>query len=261
MNLLIAAQSGWGKSHTAQEKLERNIPDVDIVAVLDYDDEYRGLVKSGLCRWHPAGPEEAGKGDEFWFKQLVQNKKLVIPSYQLKRGQWRRVVANVGKAMRRIYQQTQSKYKMLICIDEAHTVAPQRASYPDAIDDIATAGRGEMMSGIWITQRMAKLNNTINTQCHAVYAGGFTDDSDYEKLSVSYPNEVHNPKARNVPPLPEELQVDGQNVPLRKWEEGGSIVGSEWIYSDDHGRVRRDDRRNVDMQTTHYGNQGYRLEI
>ncbi|MFU1780712.1 hypothetical protein ACM16X_04960 [Haloarcula japonica] len=50
MNLLLAAQSGWGKSFKAQHVMEENIPEYDHVVVLDFKDEYRGLAKAGLAK-------------------------------------------------------------------------------------------------------------------------------------------------------------------------------------------------------------------
>ena len=60
LNLLLAAQSGWGKSFKGQHVIEKNLPEYDHVVVLDYKDEYRGLVKAGLANWWIGGPREAG---------------------------------------------------------------------------------------------------------------------------------------------------------------------------------------------------------
>jgi len=45
MNIGVLAKSGWGKSFTSQSIQEDNIPDYDHVIILDYKDEYGGLVE------------------------------------------------------------------------------------------------------------------------------------------------------------------------------------------------------------------------
>jgi hypothetical protein len=41
------------------------------------------------------------------------------------------------------------------------------------------------------------------------------------------------------------------------WEnEAEETIGSEWIYSDESGEMRRVNTRDMDLQTTHYGKQG-----
>ncbi|MEA5406383.1 hypothetical protein VB773_01470 [Haloarculaceae archaeon H-GB2-1] len=42
MNLLFAAQSGWGKSYHAQAWMESNARAYDALVVLDFCGEYRG---------------------------------------------------------------------------------------------------------------------------------------------------------------------------------------------------------------------------
>lgn len=52
MHMLFAAQSGWGKSLHFQAYAEENLdaPNYDPGVVLDYADEYRGLVKAGFAK-------------------------------------------------------------------------------------------------------------------------------------------------------------------------------------------------------------------
>ncbi len=87
--------------------------------------------------------------------------------------------------------------------------------------------------------------------------GGFTSDRDRGKIDPEYPEDVHNPQARSVPHLPEELQADGESIALRRFEDDGSTVGSEWIYSDNSGNMERRDTREMNMQTTHHGPEGH----
>lgn len=263
MNLIIAAASGWGKSHTAQEKLEKNLPDVDFAAIFDHDDEYRGIVKAGLAKWYIAGPNEVDIPVDEWVRIFLTNKKLVIARYLIDSDEWRTIIAKIYLAFNRIYQYAGGKFKFLFAIDEAHDAAPQETAFPEEIGKIAVAGRGEMMSTIWITQRLAMLDKDIVGQCNARYLGGFQEKNDLDALPVGYPKEVHNTEVEVVPNLPDELKTpDGEPIPLRKWaDESGKPIGSEWIYSNDLGERRRDDRRQTNMSTTHYGFAGYRLDI
>lgn len=264
MNLSIVAQSGWGKSHTAQEKAEMNLPRADFGVVLDRDDEYRGLVLGGFARWAVAGPDELSMTVEDWVRVIRRNKKIVLASYHLDGEQWRSVVAKVGMATRRLYEQIQQKVKLFLLIDEAHEVAPQDKGFPDPIAKIATMGRGEGVSTIWVTQRPAQVDKEVLGQCTAQYAGGFAEKNDLDAISIStYPVEVHDWRVERVPGLPGEICTsEGEPLSLRKFvDEQGEVVGSEWIYSDDTGELWRETRDGSRMTTTHYGNSGWRLAV
>lgn len=264
MNLLIAAQSGYGKSYLAQAKTEGNLPDADYFVCLDYDDEYRGLVEYfDDVKWHPLGPKELAVGPNEWADRLEEQPKLVMPRYMVDGDEWRHIAAQIGMACRLIYERTEGSETVLLLIDEAHAVAPQEQGYPEAIDKIAVAGRGEMMSCIWVTQRLAMLSKNVTGQCTARYLGGFMDQNDLNSLTVEYPEHLHNPTVKHVPSCPEQLRTpDGEPLPVRKWtDDEGNVVGSEWIYSDDSGEWRRESTRDMDMKTTHYGKQGYKLKL
>jgi len=110
---------------------------------------------------------------------------------------------------------------------------------------------------MWITQRLAKLDETVGSQCDERIVGGFSGDRNRKKVDPEYPEDVHNSQARNVSRLPEELRVDGESIALRRFEENGSMIGSEWIYSDNSGNMERRDTREMTMQTTHYGPEGH----
>ena len=110
---------------------------------------------------------------------------------------------------------------------------------------------------MWITQRLAKLDETVGSQCDERLVGGFSGDRDRAKIDPEYPEDVHNPQARSIGRLPEELQIDGESVALRCFEEDGSTVGSEWVYSNNKGEMERRDTREMNMQTTHHGPEGH----
>jgi hypothetical protein len=253
---LLGGKSGWGKSWTCQWWTEDNAPDYEYLLVLDYKDEYRGLVKAGLANWGIAGPDEVGVGADAWREALERNKRLVLTRHRLRTEQWREVCAETIRAARSL------EGSVLIVIDEAHFVAPQSGKFPDVIEGLATTGRGERVSSLWVSQRLAKVDEDIISQMMVYLLGGFTSDADQDKIAgvVEYPVAVHNPQVSQVSRLPEELHADDGPVPVRKFtDRSGSTVGSEWVYSTDKGEFRRIDTRDLSMDSTHYGPEGESL--
>lgn len=258
---LIAAKSGWGKSWFTQLYIEHNIEDVDYAVVLDYCDEYKGIADAGLAKYLAVGDREAGTSTSGWRGVLESNEKLILGRRGLRTDQWRDVVANVVEAARALAASDEDT-TVLIVIDESHFVAPQRGKYPDVVEGIATTGRGEGVSSIWVTQRLAKLDETIIAQMMLFILGGFRSKEDRNKIEgyIEYPVDVHDVTQSHVHGLPEDLYVDGEPLPLRKFDEDGQTVGSEWARSDDAGNVERVDTRDKTMSSTHYGNEGHSID-
>lgn len=254
---LIAAMSGWGKSYHAQAIMENSIPAFDYAAVLDFKDEYRGLVEGGIASHLIVGPNEQRWTRETWREFFEQNGAVVLARHRLSPEQWREVSARVVGALRELARENGSA---LIAVDEAHFVAPQRGTVPDEIEGLATTGRGEGASSLWITQRLAKLEETIVSQADETLAGAFSSRNDRQKLDPEYPEAVHNPQADSIRGLPEELHADEGAIPLRKFEENGSTIGSEWVFADNKGNLERRNTRGMQMETTHYGAEGNPLK-
>ncbi|ACV47837.1 conserved hypothetical protein [Halomicrobium mukohataei DSM 12286] len=260
VNLLLAAASGWGKSYVCQATTESNLGEYDGVVLLDYKDEYRGLVKAGKAKHWIAGPVEAEQWSTDHFRQLIeQNGNVVLARHShLSPEQWRAVCAKAISAGRR------SSLSVLWVIDEAHFVAQQQAKLLDPIKGLATTGRGEGQSSIWVTQRLSELAETIIAQCTARKLGGFESDRDLSKIGgvVDYPQDLHRSGGHRVPGLPDDLHADdGGPVSVRKWTDGDIVTGSEWIYSDDSGTVRRMNSANVDMDSEHVGAPGKSIKM
>lgn len=264
----MGAKSGHGKSWNLQLWLENNLPDQDFAVVMDYKDEYRGLIKgvppstpdTDLCEWFIAGPEEVSLSPDAWQRIIEAGGRIIVARYRIDGEEWRTVVGNVAAACRRIYED-HPKAKILFAVDEAHIAAPQRTGYPEATKKAATTGRGEGLSSMWVTQRFAELCETIIAQWDEQILGGFSSDADLDKISVDYPADVHDMRASTTPPLPEPLQVDGgRNVPVRLFKESGTTVGSEWVRSNDSGLLERIDTRNETLKSTHYGSEGQTLK-
>ena len=252
---LVAGKSGWGKSWLCQQWTEDNAGEYDHLLVLDYKDEYRGLVKDGLAQWAIAGPGEVGYQSGHWAEVLESCGSLVLARHRLRTEDWQDVCASAIMAARRL------SGSVLVVVDEAHFVAPQSGAYPDAIEGLATTGRGEGVSSMWVSQRLARLDETVIAQMMMFVLGGFRSDADLSKLRgiVDYPADIHSTQASTVHNLPEALHVDGDPLALRQFKDDGGMRGSEWVHSTDSGDLKRIDSRELEMQSTHYGPEGQTL--
>jgi len=228
------------------------------VLVCDYKREYRRLLKAGLAKHWIVGPVEHCEFGSAEWNDLLDNGAVVIERGDLTGEEWRETVAG---AVRPARNRTAS---VLIVIDEAHFLTPGRETTPEPIEGLATTGRGEQKSVVWITQRLAKLDETVIAQADAYELGGFKSDADKNKLrgNVEYPVDVHQPGSVAVPSLDGELATpDGERVSVRKWtDDAGRPVGSEWIYSDDSGTQERRDTRGLSMESEHVGAEGIDIE-
>ena len=257
-NLLIAAESGWGKSWYSQAWIEENIPEYDRSLILDFKDEYRGLVKADLARHWIAGPAERDEWDVgTWRSVLEDNPRLVVARYDaLEEEGWRELCAAAIAAARR------ADGSALVAVDEAHFVAPQRGAYPAPIKGLATTGRGEGVASLWISQRLAELDETVVAQCQGRVLGGFGSNQDLDKIApvCPYPVDLHDPREDTVHGVPEDLGGP-ETPPVRKFDGEDGIDGSEWIYSDTSGERWRIDTQEIDLESTHYGKPGNPLRM
>jgi len=245
---LIAAQSGWGKSYLAQQDTETNLSNVDYLVVLDYKDEYRGLVKTGFCQWAAITDAELGLSRSSLSEFIEDNPQIVV-SRAVNPEQWREFCAEVAAVVQTL------PGTALVMIDESHFVAPQREGYPRPIRELATTGRGNGVSSTWITQRPQELDETPIAQSEARFLGGFTSDRDLSKIAgvVPYNIEVHNPTISSI---------DGEfERPVsREKDADGTLTGSEWIYSTSDGTVTRVDTADLEMEAQHYGGRDVDLD-
>lgn len=277
MNLLLAAKSGWGKSWMCQRLTERNIPQYDHVLVLDFKDEYRGLVSKeygpGLCRYWKAGEREVQQFTAAEYQELLEVNEHVVLARRSGMGveDWREAIC-----ARSINAARQLDGSVLVVIDEAHFVAPQSGGVPAAIEGLATTGRGEGASAMWVSQRLAKMEETVLAQCEGRFLGGFGSDADLAKVEgvVEYPDDLHQAGGHGIPTKTAEAlgfeAVDaraagGKYPAVRKFTEGEGdqerTVGSEWIYSDESGDVDLADSREMGMETEHVGAQGHHIDV
>jgi hypothetical protein len=262
MHLLVAAQSGWGKSYFTQSLIERNVGDYRTVVVLDYADEYRGIPEEGMAKWHIGGPVERRWSASEWSAFIDQNPKVVIARHdQLGAEDWRELCAAVARSLRG------RAGDVLIVVDEAHFVTPQSEGYPKVLQELATTGRGERISFVPVSQRLSEMDKTVVTQMQSRLLGGFDSDNINRVADAidGYPAALHNPLADPSPStVPEALLPDGRERPTSvqlHQDDAGMIVGSEWIYSDNSGERRRIDTRGLDMTATHYSPQGAQINI
>lgn len=188
-----------------------------------------------------------------------ENPQLVLARNGLDADRWRAVCAEIVAAIRDL------DLSVLVVIDEAHFVAPQDAKLLEPIKGLATTGRGEQVSVIWVTQRLAELDSTVISQCTAWLLGGFTSDADLNKLKepLEYAVQAHKVGGQHVPGLPEALHAPDEGaISVRKFtDDADHVVGSEWIYSDDSGTMERKDTSDLQMRSEHVGAQGKRIRM
>jgi len=256
MNTAFGAQTNWGKSYGAQAYTERNAPEVDRVILIDYKDEFTGLVESGLLQRLTIPPGATNLDHDDWHRILDESGSLQVARTGCTDEQWRKAIAPLLLAL------SQRGETVFLVFDEAHRLAPQRGSYPEAYDTLATTWHGSGMIVVWVTQRWAKLDEDIVSQCQSSLLGGFRSTEDLGKIeSVEYPVDVHLTTATKVPgPVPDQLLVDGDPLTLRRFtDDTGLTIGSEWIYTDDT-TLKRVDSRDWEMQSTHYGSDRKRIK-
>lgn len=256
MNLAFGARTNWGKSYCAQAYTETNAEEFDRVVVLDYDDEYKGLVEYGLLKrlTVPSGSENISP--EKWASLVDGERGVQLARTGTTEDGWREAMANAVEGIAHLDGTT------FLVIDEAHRCAPQSGGYPDQFDTLATTWHGSGMGVVWITQRWAKFDEDVLSQCNASMLGGFGSGNDLDKVAdvIEYPKEVHKADAERVSrALPDELLVDGESLTLRRFtDDEGNTIGSEWIYSDDT-TLRRVNSQSWSMESTHYGKERKRI--
>jgi hypothetical protein len=271
VNLSLLAASGWGKSWLTQTITERNFERYDYTVVLDYKDEYRGLCSKqhgpAPAKHYLAGNAERNVGPGTWAGGIEDAGNLVVGrhSKHLDNEAWREVCASIIEGARHHVDGT-----TLVVVDEGHFVAPQAGNYPDSIEGLATTGRGEGNSAMWVTQRPASIDKQVLGNATARFIGGFENHNDLSAAedTLNYPAEAHNSGGQEVRGLPEQLHApDAGPISVRKWSEeqpDGSLLvtGSEWIYSDESGamkRLRSDEA--YSPACDHVGASGMRIDV
>lgn len=257
MNEAVGAKTNWGKSYATQYLAEQNIGEFEGLVILDYKDEYTGLVESFDVKrlTVPSGAENVSPAK--WLAVLEEHRRVQLARTTATTEQFRQVAANVATALGRW------ELTAFVVIDEAHKVAPQSQA-PDPLVTLATTWHGDGYGVIWITQRWAEIETTIVAECEASLLGGFRDVNDLGRIdAVEYPPEIHQSVATRVDrptrQIPDELLVDGEPLTLRRFEDdAGHTVGSEWVYADD-SNLRRIDSRDWQLESTHYGSDRKRI--
>jgi hypothetical protein len=255
MNLAFAAQTNWGKTYVSHSYIEQNADDYDVTVVLDYKDEYSGLVETGYLKRMTAPSGTENVSPEQWRDIVASESGLQVVRAGLTDEQWQELLANL------IFALESMDLSVFLVLDEAHRFAPQGASYPDVIDTLATTYHGDGFGVVWLFQRFAKIDKDVLSQCTASMLGGFKTTNDIDQLdTIEYPPEVHLKDKDRLSYLPDELRVDSDPLALRRFtDEEGYTTGSEWIYTDDE-TIERLDSRDFEMESTHYGSNRKRIK-
>ncbi|WP_435358452.1 ATP-binding protein [Haloarchaeobius sp. DFWS5] len=247
MNLAFAAQTGWGKTYVSHSYIEENSEDYDVTIVLDYKDEYSGLVETGHLKRMTAPSGSENISPDQWEGIVSSVGGLQIVRVGLRDEQWQKLLESLIIALERM------DISVFLVLDEAHRFAPQKGSYPEEISTLATTYHGDGFGVCWMFQRFAKIDKDILSCCTASMLGGFGTTNDIDQLdTIEYDSDVHLKDKERVSHLSDELCVDGKPLALRRFvDDDGHTVGSEWIYTDDQ-RTERLDSRDFEMQSTHY---------
>jgi len=231
MNLALGAMTGFGKTWVSQAYTERNLDEFDGIALIDYKDEYKGLVEAFDIKrlTVPGGAEAITR--EGWEETLSETPRIQLARAGATTEQFREAMASVVAALGDL------DGTWFVVVDEAHKLASQRGACPDPFETLATTWHGDGMGGFRSTQDLQKIE------------------------AVEYPVEVHQTHSERVSrPLPDALQVDGENLTLRRFtEDDGHTTGSEWIYTDSTD-LRRIDTREWVLDSTHYGSDRKRIK-
>ncbi|WP_435362757.1 ATP-binding protein [Haloarchaeobius sp. DYHT-AS-18] len=248
MNLAFAAQTGWGKTYVSHSYIEQNAADYDVTIVLDYKDEYSGLVETGYLKRMTAPRGSENITPKTWQGLVTGVPGLQIVRHGMTDEQWQQLLANL------IVGLEQMDLSVFLVLDEAHRFAPQSGSYPEEISTLATTYHGDGFGVCWMFQRFAKLDKDVLSCCTASMLGGFQTTNDIDQLdTIEYDADVHLETRTRVPHLPDDLLVDGEPLALRRWlDNDEKTIGSEWIYTDGKS-TQRLDSRNFEMESRHYG--------
>ncbi|MFC6953531.1 hypothetical protein [Halorubellus litoreus] len=255
MNVAFAAQTGWGKTYVSHSYIEENAEDYDLTVVLDYKDEYSGLVETGHLKRMTAPSGSENITPEQWQGIVESVNGLQVVRAGLKDGQWQELLANLILALEA------TDLSVFLVLDEAHRFAPQRGSYPEEISTLATTYHGDGFGVVWMFQRFAKIDKTVLSCCTASMLGGFGTTNDIGQLdTIEYNADVHLKDKAGVSHLSEDLCVDGEPLALQRFTDNeGHTTGSEWIYSEG-GERRRLDSREFEMESEHYGSNRKRIQ-
>lgn len=271
MHLAVASATGTGKSYTGQAVIEFNIKesgefvdaeqDLDGLVVLDYCDEFRGLVKAGMAKHWLVGEKELQWSAEQWAAFIESNPYIVLGRRDLSDEQWRDVCDTIVAGLRQL------SLDVLVAVDEAHTVAPQDQKLKPNIRWLAQTGRKDGKSAIWITQKLSEIDKVILSQATAWLIGGFREENDLKKLSgvLDYDEKLHKLGGVSVPSVQgrdELLAPGGEARSVRVHEDDqGNTIGMEFVYSDRSGTLARLNTQDWNPTAPHYAAQGNKISI
>ncbi|PSP38283.1 hypothetical protein BRC71_06310 [Halobacteriales archaeon QH_7_65_31] len=274
MHLLVAGAAGWGKGYLAQILVYNNMigETFDAVIVLDTSNEFRGLVSSEhgpapATHWAVTEREATAWDRQDWQALIGSNRNLVLQRGVAKGDEWQEAAAEIVMGARL------SSLDVLVTIDEGHGLAPQSGgSYPEELEKLVTDGRtegGAATSSMWLTQRLAQIDKNITENCNARFLGGFEGDNSLSSVGdiLPYPKEMHATGGQPVnSSIPEKLLTDGEAISVRKWtepDEDGEpqTVNSEWIYTDETGKLARKQSNDYTAVCDHVGASGKRIDV
>ena len=193
----VLGKRGSGKSHTACVMVEEFVEAGHQVIVIDPTDGWWGLKSSRSGKkagypfivfggWNDDLPLQAEAGALLADFALDSRRSMILSLRRLSKAKQRRLVAEFLSQLYLAKGQRGDSAPLHIVIDEAHLFVPQQFSRHEgnaaiaigAVNDIVLQGRVDGFGATLITQRPAKLNNDVLTQCEVLIAHQMTGAPD-----------------------------------------------------------------------------------
>lgn len=181
--MVIQANSGGGKSHLIRKLAEALHGKVQLI-ILDMEDEFASLrtkfdfVITGKDGDIPAHPGSAGLLAR---KALEINTDLICGLYELKKPDRIRFIKNFLDSM--VNAPKDLWHPVVVILDEGHIAAPEKSKSEalNSVIDLASLGRKREFCLVIATQRPAKLDKDVVSECQNKLIGLGNTDADRER--------------------------------------------------------------------------------
>ena len=184
--MLIAANSGGGKSWTLRRFLEQSNGQVQQI-IIDIEGEFTTL-REKYDNYMIAGKDWDIKigirtAELFATSILESNVSTIIDLSEFKQPERiifvKRFLESLINAKKSLW------HPALIVIDEAHQFCPEKtkAESMGAVIDLMTRGRKRGFCGVLATQRLPKLNKDASAECNNLVIGRASQDIDQKRVA------------------------------------------------------------------------------
>ena len=178
--MLIQASSGGGKSYMLRVLAEEVLPHMPVI-IMDWDGEFASLrEKFDIVLAGPDGevPCDIKSASMLAISLVELQVSAVIDMSELEVWQRREYVKNflsplTGPALRKSKWPSNKGRAVMIAIDEAHALCPQKEKSvaSSAVVSLQSLGRKRGLVGVLATQRLSKLNKDAAAECNNTLVG------------------------------------------------------------------------------------------